>query len=294
MSRLAVHAFADEEAPAARLASALGASLGLVTLHRYPDGERMPTVPESPETVVVYRSLDHPDEKLIPLLLAADAWRRAGVRRLVLAAPYLCYMRQDAVFAAGQPLSRDVILPMLGRGFDRLVTVQAHLHRTHDLAAAFGGEAVNLGAVGVLAPHLVAGEPPVIVGPDAESAAWAREWAAALGGAAYAFTKVRSGDRSVRLDADWLDSVSGRRAVVVDDVASSGMTLAQAVSALSAAGAASIEVAVVHALFDAEAERRIRDAGASRIISTDSVLHPTNAAQLAPLLAEALRQEVRS
>jgi len=291
VSGLSVQAFADEAAPAGRLAKALGAGLEVIDLHRFPDGEVLPTARAAAPTTILYRSLDHPDAKLIALLLAADALRRAGARRLVLVAPYLCYLRQDAVFAPGQPLSRDVVLPLIGARFDRVVTVQAHLHRTTDLSAVLGAPAQNLSAVPALA-RLVGGEDrPIVVGPDTESAGWTSEWAAATGGEAHTFRKTRLGDRRVRLEADWLARAKGRRALVVDDVASSGATLAAAVRRLVRAGAGPVDIAVAHALFDRRAEARLRRAGARRIVSTDSVVHPTNEACLAPLLARALKDE---
>jgi ribose-phosphate pyrophosphokinase len=289
---LAVHAFADEAQPAARLAEALGAPLALVDLHRFPDGEVMPTVSQTARTTVVYRSLDRPDEKLIALLLAADAWRRAGAERLILVAPYLCYLRQDAVFAPGQPLSRDVIGPLLGARFDRVLTVQAHLHRTADLSAVFGTPTRNLSAVPVLAPLFAESPGSLIVGPDAESAPWTGEWAGALGGEATTFAKVRHGDQAVTLTGVDRARVAGRRTILVDDVASSGATLAEATRHLLGAGAARVDIAVAHALFAPGAERALRDAGASRIVSTDSVAHPTNAAPLAAHLAQALKDEL--
>jgi ribose-phosphate pyrophosphokinase len=291
MTGLRVLAFAGDEGPAGRLAAAMNAPLDLIDLHRFPDGEVLPTVPPSAGTTVLYRSLDRPNDKLASLLLAADAARRAGARRLVLAAPYLCYLRQDAVFRPGQPLSRDVILPLVGAPFDRIVTVQAHLHRTFDLGAALGVTAQNLDAAEALTPLLAAGDRPLVVGPDAESEPWAQDWARRLRGQAVTFAKTRRGDRDVGLAADWLGKVRGRRCVLFDDVASSGVTLARAARLLAAAGAAAIDVAVVHALFDRRAEARLRQAGARRIISTDSAAHPTNAAALAPLLARALQDE---
>ena len=292
MSDVAVHAFAEDAAPAGRLAAALGVPLALAQLHRFPDGEVLPTVAAAAVSTLVYRSLNRPDEKLISLLLAADAWRRAGARRLVLVAPYLCYLRQDAVFAPGQPLSRDVILPLIGAAFDRVVTVQGHLHRTSDLTEVLGVPTQNLGAVAAMAPLLAGDDNPLIVGPDAESAPWVAEWATQLRGQAATFQKERAGDRDVHLTSDWLHQVRGRRVVLVDDVASSGATLTQAARLLDHAGAASIDVAVVHALLGSRAEASLRRAGARRIISSDSVTHPTNAANLAPLLARALEDEL--
>lgn len=286
-----VAAFADERAPARRLAAALGARLAEIEVHEFPDGETMPLAAgPAGEVTVIYRSLDRPNGKLVELLLAADAWRRAGAKRLILVAPYFCYLRQDTVFAPGQPLSRDVIGPLIGRGFDGVVTVQAHLHRTQVLGEALGTQAVNLDAVNALAEALPPYDsPPLIVGPDGESREWVEGWAARLQGCAVALQKIRRGDRSVTVSATSPLPAQGRAVVIVDDVASSGRTLEQAVRLARVAGAATIDVAVAHALMDPAATRRLRRAGARRVISTDSVRHSTNAAHLAPLLAEAVR-----
>jgi ribose-phosphate pyrophosphokinase len=287
--------FADETAPVERLARVLGVSAGIVDAHRFPDGESLLRLPAPAcETTVIYRSLDHPNDKLIELLLAADAARRAGAMRLILVAPYLCYLRQDAVFSPGEPLSRDVIGPLIGRAFDGVITVQAHLHRTSDLSATLGTRAANLWAVDVLAAALPRYEAaPLIVGPDAESAPWASAWAARLKGEAVSLTKTRRGDRDVSMEASGV-SFAGRAAVIIDDIASSGETLERAVALARAAGAASIDIAVVHALMNAEAAGRLSRAGARRIVSTDSIAHPTNAAELAPLLAEAVRAMIEA
>lgn len=285
-------AFPDEAAPAGRLAQALGVNLGLIDIHRFPDGETLPTVPGAERTTAIYRSLDRPDPKLMPLLLAADAARRAGAQRLVLVCPYLGYLRQDTIFAPGQPISRDVICSLLGRAFDRVVTVDAHLHRTKDLSAVMGIRADDLSAAEPLADALK-GEAPMVIGPDSESAPWAQRIADRLGGELLVFEKARDGDRQVTLTAPDLSKVKGRRAVIVDDVASSGTTILAATDVLKQAGAASIEVGVVHALFTAEVGERMKAAGVSRIVSTDSVAHPTNAAPLAGILADALREELR-
>jgi ribose-phosphate pyrophosphokinase len=295
MIPLAMQAFADQAEPAAELATALAIPFETIALHHFPDRELMPMVPGPAETVIVYCSLDHPNDKLIALFLAADAWRRIGVKRLVLVAPYLCYMRQDQVFRSGEPLSRDVVCGLLGSRFDRVLTVDAHLHRTRDLSAAFGGaRAEDLSAAGPLALALAGPDRPLVVGPDVESEPWVRRVAEHVGGEALVFRKTRRGDARVRLQAPDLAPARGRAVMLVDDICSSGATLTVAAGLLREAGAASIDVGVVHALFSAETEARLRAAGVRRIVSTNSVRHPTNSAHLAEVLAAALRDEVKS
>jgi ribose-phosphate pyrophosphokinase len=82
--------------------------------------------------------------------------------------------------------------------------------------------------------------------------------------------------------------VTGRNVVLLDDVASSGHTLASAARLLLAAGAASVDVAVTHALFAGDAVKLIKQAGVGQIWSTDCITHPSNAVSMAPLIAQTL------
>ncbi|MGA0604054.1 ribose-phosphate diphosphokinase [Caulobacter sp. KR2-114] len=290
-----IHAFDDEVAPAARLAQALDLPApALVSVHRFPDGESLPVVAASAgRTVIVYRSLDRPDGKLAPLLLAADAWRRAGARRLVLVAPYMAYLRQDKVFAPGQPVSRDVIGRLLGGAFDRIVTVEPHLHRTADLAAVFGVPVGIVSAAETLARALGGADPQaVLVGPDEESAPWVASLAARMGARFILLNKIRQGDRSVAIDAAPLAQLAGRRVVLVDDICSSGATLMAGARQVAAVGPASLEAAVAHALCGQAVGAALSAAGVARLIATDSCAGPLGVAPLAGVLAEALQEEL--
>lgn len=288
----ALYAFGVDDLPAARLAAALGAPLRQISLHTLPDGESLPVVPPPPATALLYRSLDRPDDKLMPLLLAADALRRAGAERVVLVAPYMPYLRQDAVFAPGQPLSRDVLGALLGPAFDRIVTVEPHLHRTADLTPVFHGTPVSsLSAAGVLAQQIGRFADPVIVGPDAESAPWVRRIADDLGAPFLVGDKVRRGDRAVEVTLEGAALVAGRRAVVVDDICSSGATLIAAAQRLRAAKAGSVEIVIVHDLSRPGLGAALRRAGVTSVIATDSCGHHSNTLHLAPLLAAALASE---
>lgn len=289
----AVFAFADDHAAADRLAKALNAPLNTIELHRFPDGESLPSLVTRAKAVIIYRSLVQPDAKLMPLLLAADAARRSGAKRLVLVAPYMPYLRQDAVFAPGQPLSRDVIGSLLGTSFNDILTVEPHLHRTAELAPIFAPAQVrSLSAAAPLSQQIGRAGDLLIVGPDAESAAWTSAVAGRLGADHLVFSKTRRGDRRVELELPANAVIKGRRVVLIDDICSSGATLTAAVPLLRKRGAASVEVAVVHALFTGRTLATLRRRGAASVVSTDSCPHPTNRISLAPLLAEALSEEV--
>jgi ribose-phosphate pyrophosphokinase len=285
--------FADERAAAERLAQACGLSCAEIERHRFPDDElrlRLPLQGERlPAQLVLYRGLDHPNERLVELLLVAGEARRLGAQRLILVTPYLGYMRQDIAFNPGEVVSQRIVGSFLAGLFDALITVDPHLHRIERLEQAVPGiTALALSGAPVLA-ELIARERPdaLLLGPDEEAAQWVAAAAAGHGFANGVCRKVRHGDRQVEIELPPLD-FAGRRVVLLDDVASSGRTLAQATLKLRAAGAASVDVAVTHALFAGDALQVLEQAGVGSIWSTDCIAHPSNAIAMAPHLAAAL------
>jgi len=285
-----------ESAPATRLAVAMNTPMQEIAVHRFPDGESRVRAMSAAKTTIVYCSLDRPNEKLIELALAASALRDLGAERLVLVAPYLCYMRQDTAFTKGEAVSQRVIGRMLSNWFDRVVTIEPHLHRIRSLHEVFPDMETTAVSAAPLLAQLIRNNcsdvsSAVIVGPDLESQKWAEAVAAEVGTSCAILQKTRSGDKSVAVSLNGHATVAGKQVFLVDDVASTGETLAAAARLLHSISAQKLEALIVHALFDEDADRHMRNAGLSRLWSTDSVRHPTNAIEIAPLLAGALSKE---
>jgi ribose-phosphate pyrophosphokinase len=286
---LRLHAFADSAAFARSLARQAGIACTAIDEHRFPDGESLVRVRQpTGRHAVLVRTLHEPNAKLVEVALAADALRRAGAKRVTLVAPYLPYMRQDVVFSAGEPVSQRVIGAWLGATFDRVLTVEAHLHRIRSLAEVVPTRARSVSAAPALAGWIRRRGGPgcVIVGPDVESEPWVRALAHAARLPFVVGAKERSGD--IEVDVRLPGLPRAKRALIVDDIASSGQTLARTARALRAAGVSTIEAAVVHAVFAPGALARIRRAGIQRIVSCDTIAHPTNAVPVARLLAPLL------
>lgn len=274
----------------ARLASALGISQGDISLHHFPDGESLVRVDPAPGTAILYRSLDHPNAKLIELLFAASALRENGADRVILVAPYLGYMRQDKSFKPGEAVSQRVIGRLLGEHFDGLLTVDPHLHRIHSLDEIMPGtEAVSITAGPALTAAIDAPLKPVLVGPDGESRQWVEAIAEPLGLDVIVGTKQRSGDREVEITFEDIEKVAGRNVALIDDVISSGSTFEMAARLLRDAGAVTIEALATHCLASEAELAGLKQAGIERVRSTDSVPGPTVTMNLAQLLAAEIR-----
>lgn len=283
--------FDEDRAAAQRIAQAAGLSVSRIDRHRFPDGElklRLP--PQLPERVVVLRTLDQPDEKLIELLLVARTARQLGAKHLTLVAPYLAYMRQDMAFQPGEVVSQLIIGRFLADLFDSVITVDPHLHRISKLEEAVPTSSAIVLSGAPLLSDLIASkhQQPLLIGPDEESGQWLAQAAQRHGFEYGVCHKTRHGDRNVEIVLPPL-TIKGRAVVLIDDVASSGHTLAGAARLLIAAGAASVDVAVTHALFAGDALQVIQSAGVGDVWSTDCITHPSNAVSMAPAIAAALR-----
>ena len=275
---------------------AVAATRGTLSMHRYPDGEtgvRLDT-PVAERDAILVCALHRPDAKLPPLLFAADAARELGARRVGLIAPYLPYLRQDRRFSPGEAITSRTFARLLSSSFDWLVTVDPHLHRYPTLDAVYTIPSVVAHAADAIGTWIRDEVPaPLVVGPDGESEQWAAAVANAAGAPHVVLRKERLGDTDVRLSVPDLTRWPGRTPVLIDDIVSTAGTMIAAVDHLKQAGLPLPVCVAVHAIFAGDAYEALRRAGARRIVSCDTVPHPSNAIFVGPLLAGAVAAAVR-
>ena len=282
--------FDDYERQARKLAGALAIPCHVIQRHRFPDGESKLTLPvELPEHVLFCRSLDHPNEKLLELLLAAKTARQLGAKELTLVAPYLCYMRQDKAFHPGEVVSQPIVGKLLAELFDNVITVDPHLHRIERLEQAVPTHhALSLTATSLMAEFLHERfNDPILLAPDSEAEQWVKAVANPNQWQYGVCNKIRAGDKKVEITLPEIN-LYGRSVVIVDDVASSGQTLAVAIKKCLLKKAKHVDVLVTHALFVNDAIQHLKQAGVRNIWSTDSVSHKSNIIPLYGLLKEAV------
>ena len=277
--------------PLARRLAARGTGvLGALEHRRFPDGEsylRLPSVEDA--VAVVVGDFCQPNAKVLDALFLARTARDLGAREVVLVAPYLPYMRQDARFQPGEAVTSSVFAGLLNEAFDALLTVDPHLHRHEALGDIYRIPAHALSSASLLAAWVKANAPgAVIVGPDAESEQWVARVAAEAGAPFGIMEKVRHGDYEVSLDLPAGLDLGGREVLLLDDIASTGRTLIEAVGQVRRAGATRVDCLVIHPVFAGPALASLRAAGADVVVSTNTIPHATNAIDVAPLLASAL------
>ncbi len=281
------------ETLARRLAEHLGAEVGTLESRRFPDGESYLRIlsPVEGRRVTIAGTLNDPDRKILPLGFLASTCRELGALETGLAAPYLAYMRQDARFNPGEAVSSRPFAKMLSAWVDWLVTVDPHLHRYGSL-----GEIYSIPAAVIRAAPLVSAwigahvERPLVVGPDGESEQWVSEVARGAKVPHIVLQKVRLGDRDVEVSVPEVARWQGRTPVLVDDIISTAHTMMETVRHLRRAGLAPPVCIGIHGIFSGTAYEDLIAAGASRIVTCNTIAHSSNTIDVSGLLAEEIRR----
>lgn len=296
-----------------RVAGALGVTLAPHEEREFEDGEHKARPLESVRgrDVFVVASLHSDDrrsvnDKLVRLLFFLGALRDASAGRVTAVIPYLCYARKDRRTQARDPVATRYVAGLLETvGTDRVLTLDVH-----NLAAyenAFRIRADHLQAQRLFVEEFVpriGREPVVVVSPDVggikRTEAFRQALSRRLGrdaGGAF-LEKYRSG--GVVSGEAVMGEVEGRIAVILDDLISTGGTIARAVAACRGRGARAVYAAATHGIFVGSAGRMVADPGLERLVITDSIppfrLDPAlvrakvTVLDTAPLFAEAIRR----
>ena len=299
--RLTVFAGPASSELGSQVCAALQISRGRFICRQFPDGETEIEVQQSVRGHDVYllQSTSPPVEQhLMQLLLLADACRRAGAARLTAVIPYLGYARQDRRVDR-RSLGARVAADTIGAGrFDRVMLIDAH---TPGIEGFFDIPVDHLTATPRLATavaRLAVGN-GVVVAPDLGAVKLARAYAKALHLPMAIVHKTRLSGDAVEAEAV-IGDVRGRQPIIVDDMLSTGGTVAAAVTALRAAGTIEpVAVAVTHALLAGRARELLDELSLERVMATDTVaIAPSDSARLeitsvAPLIASAVQANHR-
>lgn len=264
--------------------------IGELVHHAFPDHESLIQIKDQlqDQQVIFVESLADPNTKTLPLIFAAETARSLGATQVGLCAPYLPYMRQDKVFHPGEGITSSYYAKLISAYFSGLITVDPHLHRYVSLDAVYTIPNKVVASGSAIARWLTASvSDPFIIGPDEESEQWVSEIAHNSGCRYVTLQKTRHGDFDVAMEVPELKDVSQCTPVFIDDIISSGSTMLKAWSCVKSNFSHKPIAVAVHALFDDSGLSKLKDSF-QQLVTTNSIIDPTNAIDLAPELHEAL------
>jgi ribose-phosphate pyrophosphokinase len=262
-----------------------------IELEEFPDKETRLRFKEDLKGKAVYlvRSLDNPDKKIMQVLLAAYTAKDLGAKKVVLVAPYLCYMRQDKRFRPGEAVSSRVIAKLFNVCFDGLVTVDPHLHRYKSLNNIFKMKTKRITAVKPISKFIKKRiRQPFILGPDEESYQWARKVAKIVGCKVDVLRKHRYSSETVRIKLKKKYDLKGKGVVIVDDVISTGHTVMEVVKDVKKIGAKKVYCVCTHGIFSENSLNKIRKLGA-KVFSTNSIQNSTSRIDITDLITKEIK-----
>lgn len=210
------------------------------------------------------------NQHFMTLALLADAARAEGAACVTAVMPYFGYARQDVRGQSGEARSAQLAARLLAAaGVTRTAVLELH---SPALESAFPMPVLQLYADDLLVPAIRAWqlERLTIVSPDAGGLKRAQRFAQALSAPLAVIAKTRPGP-DVAVASGVLGDVLGRACVIVDDMASTGRTMAEAARVLYGAGADQVHAAIVHAVVGQGAIERVVSSGVRRLVATDSV-----------------------
>lgn len=282
------------------LARELNVTLEATEIGAFADGEIRITIDADVRGVAVFivQPTSPPvNEHLMTLALVVDAARAAGAARVTAIVPYFGYARQEQRGRVGEARSAQVAARLLDAvGVDHLITLDLHAPA---LESAFPMPATLLRADEIFLPYVKswAISDLVVVAPDAGGLKRAQRYAWELGVPMAAIAKRRpTADAAVAVEV--LGDVHGRTCLIVDDMASTGRTLASAAEALRKLGAREIHAVFTHAVMAPGALERLAAAPLGRLVTSDSVPVAQGArlevVRTAPLFAASVRRLIGS
>ena len=270
------------------LSSELRADLVDVTFERhpggFPDGERYVRLlgPVAGEHVVLVQST-WPDPKIVELLLLMDAARDAGARRLTAVVPYFGYGRQDKRFLDGEAVGAKTLAKHIALDADELLTMAVH---NPDILHMFPIRAREVSGMPALGRYLKRADVDVLLAPDQGALRHVREAASVSGKPYDHLEKERIDSYTVRITPKKLD-VRGKSVAIVDDVISTGGTIATTAKELRTQGARRVLALCIHGLFVGKAAENLK--ACDEVVATDTVPSAWTKVSVAPEFAAAIR-----
>jgi len=254
-----------------------------VTYKRFPDDEFYVRILDDVkgEDVLIIQTT-YPDTKIVELLLMQDAVYEAGANEITVALPYFGYSRQDKKFEEGEPISARAIAEHISLHADYVITVDPHKEHLLDF---FNVPAYSCSAVVEIAKYLKEKDVDFVLAPDKGAKKRAQQAAGIIDCEYDYMEKIRIDGTTIKIKPKNLDA-KNKNVAIIDDIISTGGTMAKSIRELKKQGAKKVSVACTHGLFVGGAKEKLLSAGCDEIISTDTIEDEFSKVKTAPCIAE--------
>ncbi|NLN76042.1 MAG: ribose-phosphate pyrophosphokinase [Armatimonadetes bacterium] len=282
---------------AQKIADKLGVEVGELTIRRFSDGEVHARAGQSVRgcDAFIVQSCQTPvNEHLMELLVIIDSFRRASVRRVTVVMPYFCYSRQDKKLKPREPVTAKLVANLLTTaGANRVLTMDLH---SGQIMGFFDIPVDHLYSGPIIADHIKNNIPldnAVVVSPDVGGVTRARALAEVLGTPIAIIVKRRPEPNKAEV-IELIGDVSGKTAIMFDDLIDTGGSIIGGADALLERGASEVYAACTHGLLSGDAIQRLAVSAIKKLIVTDTIPMPQGGdgkiavVSVAGLLADAI------
>ena len=257
----------------------------------FPDGESKITfgrIPKNSVILVVQSTYPPVDTNLLQALSIISQARKVS-SKIYAIIPYMGYARQDRQFLSGEVVTMSIVARMLkSAGAKKIVVVDIHskIALNH-----FKIPKENVSAIPELAKYFkrMKLKDALVVSPDMGGALRAKRFASLINTDFIALKKSRNRKTGkVVIQSSKVD-VRGKDLILVDDIISTGGSIVKAAQFLKKQKCKRVFVACTHGLFVEDAEKKIKNAGVSRIISTNTIPRNTSKVDISGVIADSIR-----
>lgn len=291
LSKLSIISGGSSEDLAKKIAKKTKANFVKTKIRIFPDGESKITLYGnlSEKRTVVVQSISPPVNTNLIQTLSLISKAKEKSKEVIVVIPYMGYARQDREFLSGEIISMKVIGKLFKAvGASKIIVVDIHsmIGLKH-----FTVKTENITAIPELVKYFkkLKLKNPLIISPDQGGKNRAIDFANKFGSDHVALEKKR--DRKtgrVKIQTKNIDVVSNRDLILVDDMISTGGSIIKATQFLKKQKCKKVYVACTHALLIDNAEKKIKNAGVTNIISTNTISGKTSLVDISNIIAKAI------
>ncbi|KYK28354.1 hypothetical protein AYK20_01215 [Thermoplasmatales archaeon SG8-52-1] len=253
---------------------------------RFPDNEFYMRIEDdvSGEHVVIVQTT-YPDNNIVELFILQNAVEEAGAKEITVVIPYYGYARQDTKFKSGEPISAKALASLISLNADKVITVDPHKEYILDF---FSTPAFSCSAVPELAKYLKSKDIDMVLAPDKGALERVKQASKIIKCDFDYMEKTRIDGETIEIKPKKLDS-HNKNVAIIDDIISTGGTMAKSIQELKKYGAKNVFIACTHGLFAGDAIKKLNAAGCDEIISTDTVISEFSKVKIAPSIVNLLK-----